>query len=642
MDQCFAEHFHHGRLVQPSSAKLFWSRVEENTMSPDPVNSRQQEDTFRCAPMVRFPLGGSHELVYFPLQQVVRVLSARDIRLIGSCSQFADLAAHTSKLLEGPVDRDADVLQRLTAFAEAGLLLSREELTAHIGTFLYPGVPAKLSWLAIPTLDRPEQLLRAIESYALHFSRYGRSLKLLVADDSRSIEQSRALKESLRSRFAGSGQALYYLGPEEKRQFLALLTRDGAFPHDVVEFGLFGPSGHAPTMGANRNAILLQTAGEMVLSADDDTICQPRIPPDADGADFLRLGSHGDPNAIWFFPDRPSALAYTRPTEIDIAGAHERLLGKSVWSLVAPNAGNGVVDLSHACDHLLQSIWSGKGAIPITLNGFVGDSGLYSERNLLALRDPATRLRLVNSEETLQTALRSREVLRQARFATVCHGGPFVTMFTGIDNRGLLPPFFPAYRGEDRVFGHTLNQCMGSCYFGYLPWALVHAPSSGRSSHPDGVATVRISDLVCACISTWICTNHWLPVADHMRALGRHLIEMGSAEPDGFREGLRMLMLKQASRRTTHEEGLLRQYGKQPEYWAAELRKNIETRLMAAVKSDYMVPVDLPQHLPKEELLGQAQDLIRRYGELLLWWPAIVEQAKALAATKQLPAARIE
>jgi hypothetical protein len=606
-------------------------------MSPGPANTGQRGDTFRGTPMVRFPLGSSHELVYFPLQQDVRVLSASDVRLIGSCSQFGELIAHANRLLEGPAAQDAGAIERLTALAEAGVMLSRKELMEHISGFPEPSTPARLSWLAIPTSNRPEQLLRAVESYALHFSRYGRSLKLMVADDWPSIGQSGALKESLQSRFAGSGHALYYNGPEEKRLLLALLTRAGAIPRDVVEFGLFGPAGHTPTMGANRNAILLQTAGEMVLSTDDDTIGQPRVLSGMDEDGSLQLGSDGDPTSFWFFPDRPSALASTVPAKIDIVGAHEKLLGRSIWSLLAPAAANGAVDLKLACDHLLQSIWSRKGQVTITLNGSVGDSGMYSGLHLLAHGDPATRLRLVDSEEACQTALRSREVLRQARSATVCHGSPFIGMFVGIDNRGLLPPFFPAYRNEDGVFGCTLTQCVDSCYFGYLPWALMHTPLSGRDYRRDAAATVRISDLVCACMSTWICTNRWLSVAARLRSLGRHLIEIGSIEPDDFRELLRMLMLRQTSLRITHEESILRHHGGQPEYWAADLRKNIESRLMAAVKPDYIVPVDLPQHLPKEERLGQVQNLIRRYGELLLWWPPIVEQAKALRTTNELP-----
>jgi hypothetical protein len=605
---------------------------------PDFSNEPLGAETFCCPPMVRFPMGGASELVYFPLHQVAHSLGVPDVKLLGSCPQFATLPMHADRLLDGLPTPDGDVLRRLTALAKAGLMLSRSELLRRVRTFSDTGTPARLSWLAIPTSNRPEELLRALESYALHFTRFGRSLKVLIADDS---EQSQLVRESLRSRFAGSGQTLFYLGPEEKRQFVALLTRDRSLPREVVEFGIFGPAGHTPTMGANRNAILLQTAGEMVLSVDDDTICQPRIPSNVDGTGTLRLGSEGDPTEFWFFPDRESALASTRPAEIDITDSHEKLLGRRVWNLVQPVTGDGVADLSSACHHLLEGIWFGKGQVSITLNGSVGDSGMYSGRNLPVHRDPATRRRLVDTAEAYETALRSREVLRQARSATVCHSSPFMSMFVGFDNRGLLPPFFPAYRNEDGAFGHTVARCVDSCYFGYLPWALVHDPPSDRSYYREGATTVRMSDCLLGCVMTWTCTNRRASTEDRLQSLGRLLIEMGSVDPGGFDEMLRTSLWKRASQRVAQKELLLRQFGGYPAYWAADLKREIEGVQRAVVRPDYTLPIDLPQNLSKPECMQQAQDLIRRYGELLVWWPAIVERAKALAATSQLPTLRI-
>jgi hypothetical protein len=51
----------------------------------------------------------------------------------------------------------------------------------------------------------------------------------------------------------------------------------------VLEFGVLGPRGGWSAFGANRNAILLQTAGGAVLSVDDDTLCESRAAAGADG-----------------------------------------------------------------------------------------------------------------------------------------------------------------------------------------------------------------------------------------------------------------------------------------------------------------------------------------------------------------------
>ena len=238
-------------------------------------------------------------------------------------------------------------------------------------------------------------------------------------------------------------------------------------------------------------------------------------------------------------------------------------------------------------------------------------------------------------------ALRSREVLRQTRSATVCHSSPFMSMFVGFDNRNLLPPFFPAYRNEDGAFGYTVARCLDSCYFGYLPWALEHAPPSSRSYFREGATTVRISDFVIACIAAWTCTNRRASTSDRLRSLGRRLIEMASEESHDFDEMLRTLLWRQASQRIVQKESLLRQFGGYPAYRAADLKREIEAVQQAVIKSDYTLPIDLPGDVSTSDRLRQAQDLIRRYGELLVWWPAIMERAKALAAADQLPAVGI-
>jgi hypothetical protein len=133
-----------------------------------------------------------------------------------------------------------------------------------------------------------------------------------------------------------------------------------------------------------------------------------------------------------------------------------------------------------------------------------------------------------------------------------------------------------------------------------------------------------------------MCTNRWLPVADRLRALGRHLVEIGTLKVGEFDEFVRLVILRHVCERTAHEEALLRQCGGHPEFWAAELRADIESRLAAAVRPEYIVPADIPNPLPKNELLRLAQDLIRRYGELAVLWPDIVQESKALVKAEQL------
>jgi hypothetical protein len=131
-------------------------------------------------------------------------------------------------------------------------------------------------------------------------------------------------------------------------------------------------------------------------------------------------------------------------------------------------------------------------------------------------KEPETRRRLLKSEEDYRLALRSREVLRQVRSAAVCHGSPFMSMFFGMDNRTLLPPYFPLGRNEDGTFGYLVGRCLEGSYSGYLPWSLVHDPPTWRSYFGNPAETVRISDLAIACISTWTWPNRGAGAAERL------------------------------------------------------------------------------------------------------------------------------
>ena len=85
------------------------------------------------------------------------------------------------------------------------------------------------------------------------------------------------------------------------------------FTADVIEFALFDPEGCGMTAGANRNALLLHSVGDMVLSVDDDTVCSVAESPRL--RDGLALSSGANPTDFRFFPDREAAVV-VRPKRL--------------------------------------------------------------------------------------------------------------------------------------------------------------------------------------------------------------------------------------------------------------------------------------------------------------------------------------
>ncbi len=102
-----------------------------------------------------------------------------------------------------------------------------------------------------------------IEAYDEHFWSNGHSVKMMVFDDS-----SLANHEKYFGRLANTKTVndVFYVGPQEKEQFLSFLNkklRDRKL--ETLVRNLFRPS-----YGGNRNFTLMYTLGAFMISADDD------------------------------------------------------------------------------------------------------------------------------------------------------------------------------------------------------------------------------------------------------------------------------------------------------------------------------------------------------------------------------------
>ena len=528
-------------------------------MSGQTALAAAASDEFRCQPATRFPMGSSAELLYLTLKKEAQLLDPAEARLLGACGQFATLEAHAEQIAKrlppGSADA-ANVLELLRALAAKGLMLSRSELMARIASLPRLEDPPRIAWLAIPTCDRPEMLRRCIKSFGENFRKYGRFPKLLVADDSKMPETRAATRAVVDEAGLTWGAGVEYVGLEEKRRLIDRLAAHGV-PRDVLGFGILGPGGPAQGAGASRNVIVLHTLGDLVLSVDDDTVCQPCVAPGT-AAGGLRLGAELDPSEYWFFPDRQSALAFAERADIDVLAGHERLLGRPVHSLAGAQCQNAGADMGSACSHMIQSLWEGHGRVLFTSNGAVGDSGMYSSRIFPLHRGNGTRSRLLASEEQYRAALESRELLRQPSTQFISHRSAFMSTFFGLDNRWLMPPFFPVGHCDDGIFAFVADRGIEGCYFGYLPWALAHDPSSSRAYSTRAATTVRISDVVMSCVATWSDPDRTSSSHYRIASLGERLKALACMPPDEFDEQIRAMLWQKAGQWLSRKESLLR------------------------------------------------------------------------------------
>ena len=256
--------------------------------------------------VARFPAGSGLELVYSPFSRTRALLSPMAVQLLQSCNSFASLDEHAERFARAgglAPEALASVKQQLSELAQGGLMVSKETLIKRCLESAAQeeperSEPALITSLGIPTRNRPEALARSLASYVQCSKRYRRSLQFRVCDQSDDAEVQAANVKTLAAIAQEHGVVVHYASEREKRGFAGDLAQVSGVSPDIIDFALFNEQRFACAVGANRNALLLSSVGELTVQVDDDTVCL--IAPSPSWQEGLSLSSAVDPSEFWF------------------------------------------------------------------------------------------------------------------------------------------------------------------------------------------------------------------------------------------------------------------------------------------------------------------------------------------------------
>ena len=607
-------------------------RDEEDTEALD-------EELYHKDDVISFGVGNEEFLVYSRINRKVSILPTFATSLLPYCSSFKSIENHAEacvrSLMMDPQQIDF-VYDSLFKLVEAGLLIplnSARDLQQKLDP---ESEPTKITTIGVVTHNRTDSLRRSITSYIKNNQRHARQCEFVVMDSSPSAVRTET-REMLRALTSDRYISLSYAGLDERVAFAKLLVNQFKIPQHVIDFALLGAEGFKVDTGANRNGLLLQTVGELFFSADDDTMSEMyEVPERIDGLTFFSE----EPMEGWFFPDRATAVESVRSVDEDVLSIHEQWLGKEligVSSIVDPDE----IEFERLSIKYFKDLTAGTGKILATLPGIIGDSGIGSPRWFLLSGD--TRERLCNSAEEYQNAFSSREMLRAVRRISVGRVPSVMTTALGLDNRDLLPPFFPVLRNQDRIFGITLVKVFDSAYICHLPWALLHDPSGPRAYAPAHTfPSCSMSDVLRYCIKAFGTSFGFLPAEDRLRAMGQHLMNFGAMPQSDFEEFIQIQFWEQTSKLINMAEELLQNYEYSPDFWADDLQRYSESLKKVLLSRESIIPFDLKEQTNTEALLSLTQQLIYRFGELLHWWPEIVRSTKQLRSDGHRIATAVE
>jgi amino acid adenylation domain-containing protein len=595
------------------------------------------DERYRSAALTRFAIGDQQALLYSRDRRAAQVVPVATADLLDRCGRFATLDAHARTCAGDRADADAitAMRQRLEALAGAGLLLAEGAFLDQITPRPAAPPPAtQITAVGFPTSDRIPALQRALISYIEQRQHYERTHDFVVVDDARNAatrSAGRAMLSALQQRY---DVPIRYAGLEEKTSFAQRLIEAGDLPPDIVNFALFGEQLGVGTLGANRNGLLLDTVGETIFSADDDTICRLTAAPARD--ERLALVSGRVPLDTWAFRDREALLRSIRFVEADVLALHEQLLGQDPRRIIAASHASAGVDYAQANADMLQRLDAGAGRVVVTLNGLLGDCGWGSPANYLFFSG-ASFERLTSDEATYRAACISREILHVAPGVVIAdRADDLMTTFFGLDNRTLVPPFVTIGRGSDAIFGMMLGRCFDDSYFAHLPWALLHSPAEPRAFWPGEIVRsatgINITLLLTILIRSFAPVARLRDGAEGLRRLGLHIEQLARMPEADFEEFLRLQLWQVASAQLVGLEALLDERGAAPGYWANDLSAYMGLLRQSLNNPELALPLELLPGRSLSEACALRQRLALTFGQLFAWWPAIMETARELRA----------
>ena len=410
-----------------------------------------------------------------------RLLVRREVGIsLTYCEAFRTLRGHAEHLvatlpqLGGQVEPVVPVLQQI---CDAGLFRFADEL---LGQFAHADNALTLPPVEvfIITCDRPEAVERLLASMA---SGSGTNIPegFTVIDDSRDHEKA-ARNRSLIDAHNGAGNfQVRYFGLDEREVFIERLITSLPGHEASIRFLLDRAQwGSLPTYGLARSLALLLGVGKRVVIFDDDVLCEAvRNPLPTDKVQF---GSITGREAV-FYPSLDAMAEQKRLLRDSPIALMTRQLGATLPQALGSLIHGGVTQqsLGGANGTFVRSLTPQSRIIQTQCSTW-GDPGTGDSHWIVEL-DTESIDRLLDVEGGVTQTMEARATWLGYTAPTFTKHG-IMSQVSGYDASQLLPPFLPAFRGEDNLFACMVTALHPESLVLNHEWAVPHHPIDQRAT----------------------------------------------------------------------------------------------------------------------------------------------------------------
>ena len=399
------------------------------------------------------------------------------------CNTFRSIESHTktiTSVLPALANNANQARDTLLTIANAGLMESGEEAWQRLTRAeTNPQSGADNASLIILTCDRPRALRRLLTSL-VDKPIDERIDCIWVVDDSRNRDDIAANADVIASIRSLIDQPIHHVDQSLKDCLIA---------HVVAELPeAAGPLawllnrdlwGSIATYGIARNLSLLLSVNRKAVVIDDDVIPEAVAPPLSETS--LTVARPNDRQAVFY--ESEEAL-----------NQHQLKLSASPISLILDKLGNSTGDImtSYIRSHSDLAGWDGnlishlgaESSAVIVQCGSWGDWGAGSGGASAIFLEHQSIKRLIQHSKPISEVL-------AANACWFGYRGPVLSRFAslsqmiGIDHRRLMPPYMPAGRGEDLLFGIMTDRLHPESFVFNAGWAICHSPTDERGARAN-------------------------------------------------------------------------------------------------------------------------------------------------------------
>ncbi len=598
--------------------------------TPQPVQSSD-------APLVAFatceliPVDAQMTLVINRENGRQQLLVPSLVQALTTCTRFDTVAGHARRLcaefsnLSGQIEGVQKTLEQLRAngfFLEATTVTSRlNESTSK---------QRKPTRVFIITCDRPAALERLLESM-LSVSGLAQYERIWLVDDSRS-EENRELNRDAMERFnIKSAASIGYFGQAEQIEFLDQLIAAEPEHESGLRFLLDrnGWEGQ-PTYGRSRTLCLLLSVGARAIMMDDDILCRavaPAVPEKG-----IAVGQEHGREAS-FFSDRESMMDIAVRLSESPLDLHTRYLGASLGeTLQGLNDGPFTADQLATGNAAMANVWRADSPVLITQCGAWGDPGTSNVHWALELGEFSTS-RLLSAPQGVTAAIENRAVWLGSPRPTIIKMA-FMSQMTGVDNSALLPPYFPAFRGEDLLFASMVEAMHPRAAVLEHGFAVPHLPEErARKTLRDPIATAGSVALFASYLTSRIDYTDANEAEERLAMLASDFRRLAAKSTEDLLLDYRREVAK-AHAITLHRltEQRHRTEDMNSANWTGYLDRGIG-EMHNALQREWS-PTDIegtPKDLSAEQAVEGFRDFLRGFASALEGWVSVREAAARLA-----------